>query len=125
MRDRQIDIVFDSKEREIVWLMRDLGTSKNVAKAVIFLSKTGEATSQAIETAILLKQSEVSVAINSMRDKGWIAAKSIKKGGKGRPTQMYSLNLSLRRIVKDIEADKGIEMEEMKKKIAQLKRLAK
>ena len=125
MRDRQIDTVFDSKEREIVRLMRDLGTSKNVAKAVVFLSKTGEATSRAIETAIYLKQSEVSVAIKTMRDRGWITAKSIKKGGKGRPKQMYSLNFPLRRIVKDIEAGKGIEMEEMKKKIAQLKRLAK
>ena len=125
MRDRQIDTVFDSKEREIVQLMRDLGTSKNVAKAVIFLSKTGEATSRAIETAIYLKQSEVSVAIKTMRDRGWITAKSIKKGGKGRPKQMYSLNFPLRRIVKDIEAGNGIEMEEMKKKIAQLKRLAK
>lgn len=125
MRDRQIDTVFDSKERQIVRLMRDLGTSKNVAKAVVFLSKSGEATSQAIENAIYLKQSEVSVAIKTMRDRGWIAAKSIKKGGKGRPTQMYSLNLPLRKIIKDIEADKGIEMDETKKKIAQLKRLAK
>ncbi len=125
MRDRRIDTVFDSKERQIVRLMRDLGTSKNVAKAVVFLLKTGEATSQAIETAIYLKQSEVSVAIRTMRNRGWIAAKSIKKGGKGRPTQMYSLDLPLRRIVKDIESDKGIEMEEMKKKIAHLKRLAK
>ena len=125
MRDRQIDTVFESEEREMVQLMRDLGTSKNVAKAVVFLSKTGEATSRTIETAIYLKQSEVSVAIKTMRDRGWISAKSIRKGGKGRPTQMYSLNLPLKRIVKDIETYKGIEMEEMKKKIAQLKRLAK
>jgi len=125
MRERQSNAVFDSKEREIVRLMRDLGTSKNVAKAVVFLNKTGEATSRTIETAILLKQSEVSVAIKTMKDRGWIATKSIKKGGKGRPTQMYRLNLPLRRIVKDIETDKGIEMEETKKKITQLKRLAK
>ena len=64
MRDNQTDAVFDSKEREIVNLLRDLGTAKNVAKAVVFLSKTREATSRAIERGIYLKQSEVSVAIN-------------------------------------------------------------
>ena len=80
MRDRQIDTVFDSKERQIVRLMRDLGTSKNVAKAVIFLSKTGEATSRAIETAIYLKQSEVSVAIKTMRDRGMEVADDWGKG---------------------------------------------
>ena len=125
MRDNQTDAVFDSKEREIVNLLRDLGTAKNVAMAVVFLSKTREATSRAIERGIYLKQSEVSVAINSMRGRGWVTAKSIKKGGKGRPTQMYRLNYSLKRIIKDIEADKSAEIERLKNKIAQLKRLAK
>lgn len=125
MRERQTGAVFDMKEHEMVTLMRDLGTSKNVAKALVFISKNGEATSRKIESAILLKQSEVSVAIKTMKDRGWVVSKSIKKGGKGRPTQIYSLNTSLRKIVRDIETDKNAEIEDMKNKIAQLKRLAK
>ncbi|UCG70491.1 MAG: ArsR family transcriptional regulator [Thermoplasmata archaeon] len=125
MRERLRTFNFNAKDREFINLMMSLGQTRNVSNIVILLSKAGEASSSDIEDFIDLRQSEVSIATKSLRDKGWVKTRIIKQNGKGRPTQMYKLRFSLRRIVKDVEAEKNTEMEEVKKKIAHLKRLAK
>lgn len=125
MRERSGDFAFNAKDREILNLMTSLGMGKNISKVVVFLYKAGEASSSKIENSIDLRQSEVSIATKRLRNNGWVTARSLKKPSKGRPTQIYKLRYSLKRIVKEIEAGKLAEMEETKKKIAQLKRLAK
>ena len=125
MREGYAGYSFNTKEREIMDLMISLGVSKNVSKVTMFLSKSGEAQSKNIEGAVDLRQSEVSIVIKRLRDKGWVLSKSIRKPGKGRPTQMYKLRFSLRRIIKEIETAKLNEIDSIKKEIGQLKRLAK
>lgn len=125
MREGYAGYSFNTKEREIMDLMISLGVSKNVSKVTMFLSKSGEAQSKNIEGAVDLRQSEVSIVIKRLRDKGWVLSKSIRKPGKGRPTQLYKLRYSLRRIIKEIETAKLNEIDSIKKEIGQLKRLAK
>lgn len=125
MREGYLEYSFNTKEREIMDLMISLGVSKNVSKVTMFLSKSGEAQSKNIENAVDLRQSEVSIVIKRLRDNGWVLSKSIRKPGKGRPSQLYKLRYSLRRIIKEIETDKLREIDSIKKEIGQLKRLAK
>ena len=125
MRERLRAINYTAKDREFIETMMSLGQTRNVSNIVILLTKVGEASSSDVEDLIDLRQSEVSIATKSLRDKGWVKTRIIKQDGKGRPTQMYKLRFSLRRIAKDVEAEKNAEMEEVKKKIAHLKRLAK
>jgi predicted transcriptional regulator len=125
MREGYSGYSFNTKEREIMDLMISLGVSRNVSKVTMFLSKSGEARSKNIENAVDLRQSEVSIVIKRLKDKGWVLSKSIRKPGKGRPTQLYKLRYSLRRIIKEIESDKLREIDSIKKEIGQLKRLAK
>ena len=125
MRKDPTGFVFNAKECEIIDLMKALGTAKNFSKVVVFLSKTGEATSRSIEDSVKLKQSEVSVILKELRDRGWVTSRSMKKGGKGRPTQIHKLRVSLKRIVKDVEEKKMVERQDIKKKIARLRSLAK
>lgn len=125
MRVRSSGYTFSAKDREILNLMMSLGMSKNISKTVVFLSKTGEASSSDIERSIDLRQSEVSISIKWLRNKGWVASRTIRKPGKGRPAHMYKLRYSMGRIAREIGATKTEEMEEIKKKIAHLKRLAK
>jgi predicted transcriptional regulator len=125
MREGYSGFTLSAKDREIMELMVSLGVSKNVAKVVLFLTKSGEAPSRHIEDAVDLRQSEVSIVIKRLRDKGWISSKNLKKPGKGRPTQLYKMRFSFRRIVKEIEGDTLKDIEGMKKKVATLKRLAK
>jgi predicted transcriptional regulator len=125
MREGYSGNPFNNKDREIMDLMISLGLSKNDSKVTMFLTKSGEAQSKIIEDAVDLRQSEVSIVIKRLKNKGWIQSKSIKKPGKGRPTQLYKLRFSLKRIIKEIETNKLREIEGIKKEIIQLKRLAK
>lgn len=125
MREKPSSFAFSAKDREILDLMNSLGMSRNLSKVVVFLSKVGEASSRDIEMAIDMRQSEVSIAANRLRDNGWVTARSLKKPSKGRPNQIYKLRFSLRRTIKDFESRKVAEMEELKKKFVRLKRLAK
>jgi predicted transcriptional regulator len=125
MREGYSGYTFNAKDREIMDLMISLGLSKNDSKVTMFLTKSGEAQSKKIEGAVDLRQSEVSIVIKRLKNKGWVLSKSIRKPGKGRPTQLYKLRFSLKRIIKEIETAKLREIEGIKKEIIQLKRLAK
>jgi predicted transcriptional regulator len=125
MRVKSSDFTFNAKDREILDLMMSLGMAKNISKTLVFLSKTAEASSSDIEGSIDLRQSEVSISVNWLRNKGWVASRTIRKPGKGRPAHMYKLRYSLRRIAREIGTTKNEEMEDIRKKIAHLKRLAK
>jgi predicted transcriptional regulator len=125
MREDISDFGFSARDREIMDLMSSLGINKNVSKVVLFLSKNGEASSRAIENAVDLRQSEVSIVTSSLRRKGWLTSRNLKKPGKGRPTNLFKLRYPLPKVIKDIESEKQVEMEEMRKMIAHLKRLAK
>lgn len=125
MRVKSSDFTFSAKDREMLDLMMDLGMGRNISKTVVFLSKTGEASSSDIEDSIDLRQSEVSISVKWLRNKGWVASRTIRKPGKGRPAHMYKLRYSLGRIAREIGTTKNEEMEHIKKKVAHLKRLAK
>jgi predicted transcriptional regulator len=125
MREDISDFAFSARDREIMTLMSSLGINKNMSKVVLFLSKNGEASSRAIENAVDLRQSEVSIVTSSLRRKGWLISRNLKKPGKGRPTNLFKLRYPLPKVIKDIETEKQDEMEEMRKMIAHLKRLAK
>ncbi len=125
MREDISNFAFSARDREIMDLMSSLGINKNSSKVVLFLSKNGEASSRAIESAVDLRQSEVSIVTSSLRRKGWLISRNLKKPGKGRPTNLFKLRYPLPKVIKDIEGEKQEEMEEMRKLIAHLKRLAK
>ena len=125
MREGFTGFNFNAKDREIMDLMVSLGISKNASKVLVYMAKNGESSSRNIETAVDLRQSEVSIVIKWLRNNGWISTKSIRRPGKGRPTQIYRMRYSMKRIVKEIEANKLKEIDEMKREINQLKRLAK
>ncbi len=125
MRENLSDFAFSARDREIMDLMNSLGINKNISKVVLYLSKNDEASSQAIESAVDMRQSEVSIVTSSLRRKGWLISRSLKRPGKGRPTNLFKLRYPLPKLIKDIEDEKQLEMEEMNKMIAHLKRLAK
>lgn len=65
-----------------------------------------------IESAMRLRQPEVSSAASELSEKGFLTVKQVKKPGKGRPLNVYSLKLPLRGIVAKLEK----ELQEKQKK---------
>ena len=94
---------FSEKEEEFANLLMDIGTKRNVAKVLVFLINTKEATSRAIERGIDLRQPEVSLAIKYMAGQGWVKSKEIPSEKKGRPNKKYTLAIPVKDIMAAIE----------------------
>jgi len=119
MRQESIQY-FTDKEEEFVNLLIKIGTRRNVAKMLVFLSSTPEATSRAIERGTDMRQPEVSMAMKSLIELDWIKSHEIPSEKKGRPTKVYALAKPITEIINCIESKKK---NETKNKIALVRKL--
>jgi len=110
-------------DEKIVEIFSDLGMPKNLAKTLVYVSQVDECRSADIENGTNLRQPEVSVAMQHLAKKGWIAKRDKKKEGKGRPIYIYKLTSSLDSIIESVEKEKLKEIESVKKNITELKSL--
>lgn len=113
----------DPADREFVELLTDLGVDHKVAKVLAHLHQVPDARSKDLERACGLRQPEVSLATQCLRDEGWVRADERKQGGKGRPVHHYVLETPLPEILRVIEERKRREMESELSKIERLKKL--
>jgi predicted transcriptional regulator len=110
MRHEKIQYLSD-KDLEVVDLLIKIGLKKNVAKVLIFLSRTPEATSIAIERGTDLRQPEVSVAIKSLMNQELVGSYDIPRTSNGRPLKVYSLTKSSDEIADHLRIQKKKDME--------------
>jgi len=111
---------FTEKEENVVNLLVEIGIKKNVAKVLVFLANSSEATSHAIERGTDLRQPEVSLAMRYLIDQGWITSRESKAENKGRPVKIYNLAKPITEIMNDIEKK---EMKEATNQIVMIKKL--
>ena len=122
---RQFSVkVLDDDDREFVEVLRDLGIPRNVASMITYLANVEEATSREIEIGSALRQPEVSIAMRSLRDNGWVEEREVKKDGKGRPMKVYRLTISLEEIIRHFEDEKKRESARVMENIGRLKDLS-
>lgn len=105
MRQENV-IYFTEKEEEFANLLIKTGTKKNIAKVLVFLAKTPEATSRAIERNTDMRQPEISMAMKYLMDQGWIRSRECSGESKGRPIKVYELAKSIHEIMDCIENEK-------------------
>ena len=108
MRQETVEY-FTDKEEEFANLLIEIGTKKNVAKVLVFLSNTPEATSRAIERGTDMRQPEVSIAMKYLMEQGWVKSSESPSEHKGRPVHVYELAKSIPEIMECIEKEKKIE----------------
>ncbi len=122
---RQFSVkVLDDDDREFVEVLRDLGIPRNVASMITYLANVDEATSREIEIGSNLRQPEVSIAMRTLRNNGWVEEREIKKDGKGRPMKVYRLTISLEEIIRHFEEEKKRESTRVMENIDRLKDLS-
>ena len=119
MRQENV-IYFTEKEEECANLLIKIGTKKNIAKVLVFLSKTPEAISVAVERGTDMRQPEVSIAMKSLIDRGWIRSRESSAESKGRPMKIYELAKPINEIIEGIENEKKTEA---KNQLALIKKL--
>jgi predicted transcriptional regulator len=120
MKERTND-VFDENDERAVQLFTDLGMPKNIAKTLMYICQVNECRSTDIEQGADLRQPEVSVAMQELRQRGWVEKKDLKKKGKGRPVHVYQPKTSLDDILSSFEQEKMHEMESIKTNISELR----
>ncbi|MFQ5911177.1 MAG: ArsR family transcriptional regulator [Thermoplasmata archaeon] len=112
-------------DNEIIERLIFTGMSKNLAKTLVFLSKRDETTSVQIEKATGLRQPEVSLAMQELRRRGWVAKRDIKKEGKGRPVHAYHLTKPFSKIITLIKREEDKNIERVMKNMNELRSLTK
>ena len=105
MRQENV-IYFTEKEEEFANLLIKIGTKKNIAKVLVFLAKTPEATTLTLERGTDMRQSEVSIAMRYLMDQGWIRSRESLGESKGRPMKIYELAKPIHEIMDCIENEK-------------------
>jgi predicted transcriptional regulator len=115
--------VLDEKDDKAVQLFTNLGMPRNLAKTIMYLSQIDECRSADVEQVANLRQPEVSVAMQELRRRGWVAKQDIKGKGKGRPVHVYKPLFQLAEIMKNIEQEKLREFETVENSISELKNI--
>jgi len=99
LSDEQWAFIKPLRPQELVEALEAVGVKRNVATIIVYLKDMDEATSRDIEKGSELRQPEVSIAMRTLREKGWIAERDVKGSGKGRPTRLYRLIMSIDEII--------------------------
>jgi predicted transcriptional regulator len=120
MRSRNV-LYFTQREEEFANLLIKIGTKRNVAKVLVYLAHTPEATSRDIERGTDLRQPEVSIAMASMMDQKWVESRENKADNKGRPVKIYKLAVPISEIMDIIEKEKRNEANNQLKMIQKLR----
>ncbi len=119
MKEKNV-LYFTDEEEEFANLLIEIGTRKNIAKVLVFLANTPEASSHEIERGIDLRQPEVSMAMRSLSEKGWIRSREVSAETLGRPTKIYTLARPITEIMNSIETEKK---EEANQQLALIRKL--
>jgi predicted transcriptional regulator len=113
----------DDKDEEIADALIAIGMSRNIARTLSYLQNVDEATSVELERVVRLHQPEVSIAMKQLKERDWINEREKKKTGKGRPYKIYSLKVSFKDIIAQLEKQQMDAVDETQTKIEKLKEM--
>jgi len=113
----------DEKE-ELIDKFIKAGLQKNVARTLVFVASRDETKSREIEDATALRQPEVSIAMQELRERGWVSKRKINKEGKGRPVHGYQLDKPIDEIIKEIEEKERECIAKIEENLEEIKELA-
>ena len=111
-------------DEKFVDLLVKNGIKPKIAKTLAYLKERDEVKSIEIERDTVLRQPEVSIAIQFLRKKGWVKKRDIKKQGKGRPVHAYRLAHPISKIISEIEAERRKVIDELESNLKELKKYA-
>jgi predicted transcriptional regulator len=124
LSDEQWAFIKPLRPQELVEALEAVGVKRNVATIIVYLKDMDEATSRDIEKGSELRQPEVSIAMRTLREKGWIAERDVKGSGKGRTTRLYRLIMSIDEIIGHYEEEKRSESSRAMQSIQRLKEIS-
>jgi predicted transcriptional regulator len=94
---------FTEPHGELVDSLIERGVHRNVAKVLVFLESTPEATTRKIQYRTNLQQPYVCDATKYLIDKGWVKSYHESSSKRGRPMKVYHLVKPIAEIIENIE----------------------
>ncbi len=116
--------ILTDEQIELVERLEQAGVKKNVAKTLVYIASKDETISRDIEVATELRQPEVSIAMQELRELGWVTKRDIKTEGKGRPVHGYRLDKTIIQIIKGIESEERERIQEIRDNLKAINQLA-
>ncbi len=113
----------DERDEEFAETLINLGMRRYVARTLAYLRNVNETKAVDLEKGAGMHQPEVSIAMKELKERGWINEREEKKPGKGRPYKLYSLKISVDKIISQFENQENISVKETLSKINRLKDL--
>ena len=113
-----------AKVDETIKVLASTGMPKGTARTLAYLSTKDEwATSRDIEKATNLRQPEVSIAVRTLLERGWVERDSLKRESKGRPINIYRMDVDLTDVYMSIESDEKEKIAEVEENLVHIKEL--
>ena len=116
--------ITDERDSEFVQELQSLGVNRNVALVITFLKDQNERYFKDIEIATDLKQQKVSVAMQTLRERGWLKEHDIEGIRRGRRFRIYALQATIGELINYYEAEKSMEAAMTSEAIQRLKELS-
>ena len=116
--------ILDDKDREFAETLQKLGVERNVSAMITYLMNVDKASSKEIEIGTDLRQPEVSICAKTMRLNGWLEEGNFKRDGKGRPSKVYKLRVSIEELIEHLEEDRIQKSAHLMQSIQRLRQLA-
>ena len=113
-----------AKVDETIEVLASTGMPKGTARTLAYLTtKDDWATSRDIEKATHLRQPEVSIAVRTLLERGWVERDSLKRESKGRPINIYRMDVDLSDVYQSIESDEKEKIAEVEENLVHIKEL--
>jgi predicted transcriptional regulator len=114
--------ITDEGDSEFLQELQSLGVNRDVALVITLLKDKNERYFEDIEIATDLKQQKVSVAMQTLRERGWLKEHDIEGNRRGRRLKIYALQATIDEIISYYEAEKNMESARAMESIQKLKR---
>jgi len=116
---------FSGKDEKLIHLLIDMQIPRNLARTIVFFSKHNSCICSHIQDVTDLRQPEVSMAMQHMKDRGWIRVEPIRREYKGRPVLNYKLAVPFDTIIRTIIKEEREKIKSIREKIGDLRALTK
>ncbi|MFW5895606.1 MAG: MarR family transcriptional regulator [archaeon] len=113
----------EDDERKFTEILKKVDLKKKDTLCLLFIAKNNGVKSKKLEKETNLRQPEVSISVQNLREKGWVKKGKVETEGKGRPTHVYKLNKPFQKIVSEILKKFDSKIEELEQDKTKIKEL--
>lgn len=93
---------FDDREEAAADILRQTGMPRYAADSLVYIAKVPEAVSRDIERGTGLRQSEVSLGVKYLEERGWITWRMERPDGRGHHIRFFSLAVPIETVLESI-----------------------